>query len=176
MVSADCGPAGHARLFIALWPEPEVCQVLQAWSRQWLGVAAARPMPAQRLHLTLHFLGDVPRERLPGLQAALALPFRPFVLTFGRAALWPGGIAVLEPERLPAPLVRLHGAIGEALQRMALPTEARPFRPHVTLARHAGTAPPPATGPRIRWRVRGFALVASNPPPDGGYRIVQSYG
>ncbi len=175
MASADPGLAGHTRLFIALWPEPEVCQALQAWSRQWPGVAATKPVPAQRLHLTLHFLGDVPREQMPGLQAALALPFTPFVLSLARAARWPGGIAVLEPERLPAPLIRLHGAIAEALQSLALPTESRRFRPHVTLARRAGTATPPASGPGVRWPVRGFALVESHPPPDGGYRIVQRY-
>jgi RNA 2',3'-cyclic 3'-phosphodiesterase len=176
MASADRDPASHARLFIGLWPGPEACLALQAWSRPWLGAAATQRVPAQRLHLTLHFLGDVPSERLPALQSALALPVTPFVLSLGRAALWPGGIAVLEPERLPSPLIRLHGAIGETLQRLALPTQARPFRPHVTLARRAGTAAAPATGPRIRWPVRGFALVESHAAPGGGYRILQNYG
>jgi len=175
MPGAEPSRPGPARLFVALWPGPEVAQALQAWGRRWPGTAAAQPVAAQRLHLTLHFLGDVPRERLPGLTSALALPFTPFVLSLGRAALWPGGIAVLEPERMPAPLVRLHAAIGETLKRLSLPTEARSFRPHVTLARRARMAAAPASGPAVRWPVRGFVLVESQPPADGGYRIVQRY-
>jgi RNA 2',3'-cyclic 3'-phosphodiesterase len=172
MASAD---RGHARLFIALWPEPDVCRALQAWSRQWPGAAATKPVPAQRLHLTLHFLGDVPRAQMPGLRAALALPFTPFALSLTRAALWPGDIAVLEPEQVPASLIRLHAAIGQTLQRLALPTESRQFRPHVTLARRAGKATVPPRGPAVRWPVRGFALVESEPPLGGEYRIVQRY-
>jgi len=175
MASAERSLPATARLFVALWPGPEVGQALQAWGRRWPGVAAAQPVPLQRLHLTLHFLGDVPRDWLPGLMAAIAVPFTPFVLPLGRSALWPGGIAVLEPERVPAPLARLHAAIGERLQRLSLPTEARPFRPHVTLARRAGTAAAPGSGPPVHWPVRGFVLVESHRPPDTGYRIVQRY-
>jgi 2'-5' RNA ligase len=175
MASAERSLPDPVRLFIALWPGPEVGHALQAWSRRWPGAAAGQPIPVQRLHLTLHFLGDVPRERLPGLMAAIAVPFTPFVLSLGRAALWPGGIAVLEPERVPAPLARLHAAIGERLQRLSLPTEARPFLPHVTLARRAGTAATLPSGPPVRWPVRGFVLVESHRPPHIGYRIVQRY-
>ena len=94
---------------------------------------AAKRVRAERLHLTLHFLGDVPRERLPALGEALSVPLR------------------------------------------AVPIEARVFSPHVTIARHAGTTVRPATGPRLRWPVNGYALVESRPQPRGGYQILQTY-
>lgn len=175
MAGAYPGHAEHARLFVALWPDIEVRDALQAWCGQWQWPAATQRVPAQQLHLTLHFLGDVPRDQLPALQAALRVPFTPFVLSLGRVALWPGGIAVLEPDRLPPPMARLHGAIGEALHGLDMATEARAFRPHVSLARRAAAAVAPSAGPCIRWPVGGFALVESHRPPRGGYEIVQAY-
>jgi 2'-5' RNA ligase len=77
MADVGPGPSGSACLFIALWPGPEVRDALAAWSGQWHWHAAARWVPAERLHLILHFLGDVPRERLPALGEALSVPFAP---------------------------------------------------------------------------------------------------
>lgn len=162
-----------ARLFIALWPDPAVRVALAAWSEHWQWNAAARRVHAERMHLTLHFLGDVPRALLPALQPALRLPFAPFSLLLGRAAVWRGGIAVLEPERVPQRLHLLHRALGEALRGLALPVETRPYRPHLTLARRASLALPPAQGPQLRWPVRGYALVESL--STMGYEVLQAY-
>jgi RNA 2',3'-cyclic 3'-phosphodiesterase len=167
--------AGSARLFIALWPDAGVRDALADWSGQWQWNAAAKRVPAERLHLTLHFLGDVPRARMPALRVALRLPFAPFSVSLGRPALWPGGIAVLEPDRVPTRLRQLHAALGEALQRLTLPAEQRIYRPHVTLARRAGSALPPLRGPRLRWPVRGYALVESRPQPAADYEVLQAY-
>ena len=43
----------------------------------------------------------------------------------------------------------------------SLPVEKRPFRPHVTLARHAAGAVPPSETAPLRWPVNGHALVQS---------------
>jgi len=103
------------------------------------------------------------------------LPFAPFSLLLGRPAVWPGQTAVLEPECVPPRLRRLHAALGQALRSLALPVEARGFRPHVTIARRAGSAVPPAAGPGLRWPVRGYALVESRRQPQGGYAVLQAY-
>lgn len=176
MTGERLGQARSARLFIALWPRPALRDALEAWRQQWHWNAGATPVPAERLHLTLRFLGAVPRERLPALREALRLPFAPFALALGRPALWPGGIAVIEPEPLPAPLCQLHAALGEAVQSLALPTDARAFRPHVTIASRAVSATLPAAGPGLSWQVREFALIESHRHTGGGYEILQTFG
>jgi 2'-5' RNA ligase len=163
----------NARLFIALWPDPDVRDAIAAWSERWQWPAAAKRVRAENLHLTLHFLADVPREKLPELRPALALPFAPFTLVLERAALWRGGTAVLEPDRVPLRLHELHAALGDALQHLAIPVETRALRPHVTLARRAGSAQPPASVAQLRWRVKGYALARSR--PGMGYEVLQAY-
>ena len=175
MPGASREAGGSARLFIALWPGPELRDALGTWCATWPCDARAKRVPARQLHMTLHFLGAVPRERLPALRQALGLPFAPFALSLGRPALWPGQTAVLEPERVPLRLQRLHGALGAALQDLALPIETRLFRPHLTIARRAGSASPPAAGPGLRWPVRGYALVESRPQAQGGYAVLQTW-
>ncbi|MDL2354639.1 MAG: 2'-5' RNA ligase family protein [Pseudomonadota bacterium] len=76
-------------------------------------------MHTEQPHVTLHFLGSVPRARLPELTQGIGVRFEPFELGFGHPELWHGGIAVLAPDVVPAPLLALHGALGEALERRA---------------------------------------------------------
>jgi 2'-5' RNA ligase len=69
---------------------------------------------------------------------------------------------VLEPSDTPAGLATLHADLAALLRAQGLRVEARAFRPHVTLARHAQGAMPPAEPPAIEWAVRGYALVRSH--------------
>jgi len=165
------------RLFTALWPDDDaVRDRLAAWQRACVWSPDARPTPPAHLHVTLHFLGPVPRDRLAALDAALgAVPPRRFDLTLDRAEVWSNGVAVLCPAAVVEPLVEVHAAIGEALHGLGLPTEARPYRPHVTLARKArGTRLPPADAapPAVTWHVHGFVLVESR----HGYTVLRRWG
>lgn len=164
-----------ARLFLALWPEAIILAALQHWRDHWSWRPKAWLARPESLHLTLHFLGDVPRTRLPELVLGLAVPFAPFELTLGRSQIWPNGVAVLEPDAIPADLLRLHAELAVALQKLAIPVEARPYHPHVTLARRAQGATPPVDGAPVRWPVRNYALMESQFAPARGYRLVQSY-
>jgi 2'-5' RNA ligase len=126
--------------------------------------------------MTLHFIGQVDARRLGELSAGLACDFSPFTLDFGVAQLWPHGIAVLCPLATPPALLQLHAALGDALRRLDLPVEERPFRAHVTLARKAQRASVPAAGPALRWRVEdGYALVQSVGGGQG-YRVLHRFG
>ncbi len=163
-----------ARLFLALWPGAAARDALVAARDAWVWPAGAKPVADASLHVTLHFLGAVPRGRVPELDAELrGVPCAPFELRLARAALWPHGIAVLQPREPPPRLLELHAALGAALQRLALPVETRPYRPHVTLARHAVGAVPPAESSALHWRVRGHALVESR---GGEYLVLGRYG
>jgi len=169
-------PSAPLRLFLALWPDAATRAGLAAWQHCWAWPPRAAPVKPERLHLTLHFLGDVPAVRLPALLAGLELPFEAFALPFGCAELWPGGIAVLRPHHTPPALLRLHAALGDALRRLDLPVESRPLRAHVTLARRAAGATRPDHGPELDWPVAtGFVLVRSL-PGGAGYRLLRRFG
>ena len=173
-MSAPAG-AASARLFLALWPTPGVRTGLLAWRDAFEWPDRASPVAADKLHLTLHFIGAVPRAALDELLPRFGVSAPAFELRFGRPELWPGGLAVLRPNAVPEPLLQLHAALRAALQGATLRTEARPFRPHVTLARRADGARAKAAAPPVRWRVRGHALVESCPGPAGRYVVVQRY-
>ncbi len=173
----DAKPAnGSVRLFLALWPGEATARALRAWRDLWIWPPNASVVRPERLHLTLHFLGDVPVRRLPVVTRGLDVPFEPFELRFGRAAVWPKGVAVLEPFGTSETLQRLHAALGEALERLGLPVEERAFRPHVTFARRATGALAPQDGPALRWRVRSCVLVQSVLGAGGGYRVLARFG
>jgi 2'-5' RNA ligase len=169
-------PTGAARLFIALWPGDRVRERLHGWSAPCLATAGTRPVASAHLHLTLQFLGDVTRATLPTLHHALQqLPMHAFELRFGSCEHWPGGLLVARPTAVPEALSALHARLGDALRGLGLPTEARAFRPHVTLARrHVGALPSPAAPP-LRWRVRRFVLVESAKGAGTGYTLLGAY-
>lgn len=176
MCTAPLIPDDTARLFLALWPSPGVRAALLDCRGAWRWNAVATLVRPEQLHLTLHFIGQVPRHRMQQLRNGLAVPFEPFELTFGHSGLWRHGLAVLLPQALPASLLRLHGALRQALLRLGLPSQGmEDFRPHITLARRAVGALPPAQQLVLRWRVRGYALVESRHEPAAQYHLVQRY-
>jgi 2'-5' RNA ligase len=162
------------RLFVTLWPDAETRALLRAYRKQWHWPPGATAMHSEKFHLTLHFLGSQPQALLPALEAALAVPFTPFDLHFGTADVWRHGTAVLEPLAPPEALLALHARIGTALASVGIAPEERPFRPHVTMGRHATGAVAPPIMPPIFWPVTGFALMASQ-PDHGGYTLLRHY-
>lgn len=101
-------------------------------------------------HITLQFLGDTDAPREADVRKLLreacrgAAPFRLAADGFGTFgppnapnALWLGVRGDLQPLR------RLHASVEAAMERAGFAKEAKPFRPHITLARkYAGFAPP----------------------------------
>lgn len=168
-------PPDPARLFIALWPDEGVRRQLQAWQGAVNWPRGSRLAAAAGLHVTLHFIGAVPRSRLPELVRGLAVPPVPaFELWLDEFAVWHHGIAVLQPSTpSPEPLKELHSRLARALRSLELPVEPRPYRPHVTFARHgqgaalAGASPPP-----VQWSCDGGYVLAES---AGGYHVLQRF-
>ncbi|HMW55862.1 MAG TPA: RNA 2',3'-cyclic phosphodiesterase [Accumulibacter sp.] len=165
----------HARLFLALWPAHAENSALLGYQQQWLWPKGSSPVPAERLHLTLHFIGPVERSRLEAVNAGLQVAMTPFELHLTQAAIWPRGLAVLQASTVPEALKELHCRLGKALQALALPVESRPFRPHVTLARRAAGSIAPSAAPALLWQIDSYVLVESLPNAAGGYLIQRSY-
>jgi 2'-5' RNA ligase len=168
-------PPETARLFLALWPTPRVRAELVGWQDAYRWPGTSSVIAPGRLHLTLHFIGAVPRIRIDALMSCLSVPAEAFELQFGQPEIWPSGIAVLEPIARPEGLLRLHVRLADALSRCSLPTDSRPFRPHVTLARRAHGAARFGQAPSLRWRPQGYALVESQRALEGGYAVLRRF-
>jgi RNA 2',3'-cyclic 3'-phosphodiesterase len=169
-------PERPLRLFTALWPQPPVRDAIAHWQHEWQWTQRAAVVARERLHITVHFLGNVSVDRLDELRACLRMRCGPFSLNFGRAEIWGGGIAVLSPEQTPEELTELHARTGAALGAVGMaPGDDRPYRPHVTLARRARGSKPPAQDPCLRWEVDGFVLAESL-PGGRGYKVLDRFG
>jgi 2'-5' RNA ligase len=163
------------RLFIGLMPDPAVQAALTDHARRWQWPQPSRPTAPERLHLTLHFLGNVQAHHEQALlQALLQVHMEPLELVLRTPHSFGGGIAVLLPEKNPE-LQELHRRFAPALQHIGQRIPAH-WVPHVTLARKAAGALPPQAPPPIRWPVREFALVWSKLTQPTGYHVLARYG
>jgi 2'-5' RNA ligase len=103
------------------------------------GIPGARWVRAENYHVTLRFIGEVPRYLAEEIDHALAALKAPsFELTLGGIGTFAKGgrsqSVWLGVER-SEPLERLQSKIETALQRCGLEPERRRFQPHLTLAR-----------------------------------------
>lgn len=171
-------PSAPRRLFIGVMASPQVQAAVDAHRGRWSWPVGVRLTPRLDLHLTLHFLGAVDASIEQSLRAALArVPMTPSVLTLSVPGLWAPGIAILHVDADDA-LRQLHADLARVLGDVGLPVETRPWAPHLTLARKAGGAVPPAAAQAMRWAVGDFALVWSRPPPragDAGYQVLERW-
>jgi 2'-5' RNA ligase len=170
------------RMFVAVWPPPEVVDAVAAFRRPVLeGVRWTRP---EQWHVTLRFLGEVADHRVPSLVAALgpvAARTDPCVATMGPATDRFGGSIVHVPVAglgdLAAEVASATSGYGDA------PVEDRPFHGHLTLARirssggrrRRTTVPPELTGVALSgsWMVDELSVVASERLAGGAhYRTV----
>lgn len=172
----QAAPPPALRLFLALWPPSGVLEALQAHAAEWSWPAQVRATRPERLHVTLHFLGAVDDARLPALRTSLAVPWSGAELVLDEARLWPGGIAVLQARAVPPALAALHAELAARLAALDVALEARPWRPHVTLARKAFGARPPAAFAPLRWRAAGSHALVRTLPGGRGYETLASFG
>lgn len=159
-----------ARLFLGLWPDDRTLVQLAARRDAIAWEERAKVSLNERLHLTLHFIGQVPRERIPALQERLQVPAGDIELELTWLDVWKGGIAVLRPHAVPPALSNLQIELAKQLRNEGLPVEEREFRPHVTLARNAPAAIDIGSPP-VRWRSSGYALCESR----DGYHVLKRY-
>ena len=94
------------------------------------------------IHVTLKFMGDIPASTVERVLEALpevAAAFRPFEISVS-------GLGVFPNSRRPrvlwagldgdlATLLALQIAVDQAVEKLGLPKEERPFSPHLTLGR-----------------------------------------
>ena len=131
--------------------------------RDEFGGGAVRWTPAENLHLTLKFLGDVDEARVGSMRAAL----RDVLSGISGFCARVKGLGVFPDARRPrvlwaglaaADLARTAGSVERALEPLGVEREKARFRPHVTIGRWRRPEPGGA-GLRedlARWRDREF--------------------
>ena len=152
------------RLFFGLWPDDKTRQALFHWQTHNLP-ADVRWQHRADLHMTLHFLGQVDDalfDPLLGLGAGLDAPGFGMVLDeIGHwrkpQILWAG------PTSVPGELAQLHAQLGARLNDLGIATEARTYKPHVTLARKVLERPALQPLLPLTWAVGELVLVESRP-------------
>jgi 2'-5' RNA ligase len=165
-------PHASSRLFLAVWPDAAALERITGWRARQSWPAGVRLTPPEKLHATLHFIGEVPHAGVAPLAEALAAArFAPGQMLPGSAEIWAGGIAILHAE-VDEPLLALHAQVAEVLRRQQLPLDARPWRPHITVARHAQGAQLLGLRPAPACAVAEFTLCES---VGGRYDVLRRY-
>ena len=160
------------RLFFAMHPGPRAAQRIVALAEllRTKHDLRGKPLPADRVHITLHHLGDhcgLPESLIEAARAAAArIAMPPFDLTLDCVASFSGRgkrPCVLRNESAGAnqALHALQSDLGQRLREAGLVRYIeRRFTPHVTLLYDERGIIPEAVPP-ITWTVRSFALVHS---------------
>ena len=172
--------ARSPRLFFALLPDAAARGDLDALARELARETGGKAVPAANVHLTLAFLGPVPRDRLAQIEAigaAAAQGAAAFDVALDRVGHFRAArVAWAGQAPTHAALQRLFDRLRTELASAGLPAEQRPFHPHATLARHCRRPPADMPWPGTRWRAEALALMASETLPGGArYRAVASW-
>lgn len=181
------------RIFIALDIPAEIrARLAQYIERVRAYAPDARWARVEGLHVTLKFIGEVKDAKLEEFQSALAtVKAVPFEMIFGSIGFFPTPksprvfwAGVQNGDALP----QLATAVDQALSKLGIAREEKPYNPHLTLAR-AGTRDPQslkALAPLLTveaapqfgtMTAREFWLYRSQPGPGGSkYTKLQRYG
>jgi RNA 2',3'-cyclic 3'-phosphodiesterase len=176
------------RLFVGIFAPTTVQRDLHATLATAPRGPRLRWTSAEKLHVTLAFLGEIPPHRLRGVVAAVDAAARtrsPFDVVLHGLGGFPDlerpRVLFVEVEEGSDGFVRVHRGLLDALDVDLRPAEDRPLHPHLTLAR-------PKHPPRVhevqelrdelrawRWRFRAqeIALVESVLDPSGARYIAR---
>lgn len=159
------------RLFFALWPPPETARALADWA----GGLGGRAIPAQKIHLTLAFLGEAAPEKAAA--AARRVQGKAHRLPIEMAKYWKHNkIVWAGPRETPAELKEMVDSLHFELFRAEYILERRPFAAHVTLVRAARAPRTLPALPQVDWPVREFALVRSSVDSKGStYDVLERF-
>ena len=166
-----------ARLFFALLPGTTERQAIEQHAAQ-LSPEAGRKVRPENWHMTLQFLGEVPRDRIDvlGLDCdTLSSPA--FTLNIDRSGWWQKAATFwLGPAEAPQPLLGLARQLGSIAAKRKLVMEKRKYLPHITLMRKVYDPPQGVIVRPFEWHAREFCLMQSETSTDGvKYRKLESW-
>ena len=153
-------PPNFARLYFGFWIPQDVMATVTAWRATQDFGPATKWVPPKNLHVTLHFLGEMPRSAIRHLiDTTATIQWTTARAQFIGLDVWNGDLAVLRVKLAPD-LHKMHDALADVIRRAGITLEDRPWMPHVTIARQVAVRRISAA-PRPDWNVTSFALVES---------------
>ncbi len=175
-----------ARLFVALNPSAPVRDSLAELQTE---IPRMQWTPPEQIHLTIRFIGEQPAILNDTIADALgSVRVKPFMLGVEGVSGFPergdwhvvwAGVGKGHPL-----LHQLRQQVDNALLAAGIQFELRPFVPHLTIGR-SREAPAAMVRHWARqhrefegpvWPVSSFALMASEPSPNGRiHRLIQTY-
>jgi len=170
--------ADTARLFFAAWPAAGVQETLHAVAERARRECGGRPVPQGNIHLTLAFLGNVPRDRLRQIEAvAGSIDGSRCDIEVDRLQYWKHNrILWAGVERCPESLAGLAGKLSAGLRAIGFKLDDRPYVLHVTLLRNARCAPAERSIAPVAWPIADVALVESVQRGDGrAYEVLRRW-
>ena len=168
----------RARIFFALWPDAPVRAALSKAAIDAQIECAGRATASEKIHLTLFFIGEVERSRVPRLaDCARPVTAPPFTLDLRVLGYWRHSrIVWAGADAGPVELSALVSTLTRNLKAEGIEAEDRPYVPHVTLVRNARRAPSRKTLDAPLWRAHELVLVESAPAQRGSrYEIIERF-
>ena len=167
------------RLFFALWPSTEIRQQLSKIAKSTMRHSDGRRTHDENLHVTLHFLGSVPEDKLACIeQVASKIKMKPFELILDQLAfkMRQGMVWLTTDKSAPEELVTLVNQLENGLQDCGFKPEKYLYKHHVTLIRKTRkTKELPEIAP-VKWPVHAFVLVSSKTWQEGvEYSVVKEW-
>lgn len=156
------------RIFIALDIPREIRTRLTEFMDRARALSPdARWARVEGLHVTLKFIGEVTEARVQDIQAALAsIKTKPFIVRFDGVGFFPNANAarvfwagVDGDDELP----QLASAVDAALEKTGITREAKPYHPHLTLARAGAHS------------LRELGALTENPAPHFGTMTAREF-
>jgi RNA 2',3'-cyclic 3'-phosphodiesterase len=155
------------RLFFGIWPDAEATGCLTRLMGRLRndGIMPGEPVDSDRLHVTLHHLGDfvdqIPPSLVPAARmAAATVKMQPFDVAFDRVGGTRGQFLLRTSDEAAA-LKMFRQTLSVALIKAGLRRRVDSvFNPHVTLSYDFSDVPEQPIDP-INWTVRQFVLVES---------------
>jgi len=165
-------------VFFALWPEATVRKALQMLTTEYKSQCTGRAINADDLHMTLQFMGEVERTRLPQLiQTTGKVSMPPFGFILNRLSFWPQNrIAYATLLTFVPALDQLVTALKRELSAAGFQLKKGEFIPHVTLLRQIENILESQAITPIEWWADSFVLVESTVTDQGSrYQLLHKW-
>jgi len=164
------------RLFVAIEIPEGIRAAFAALLNEFRGMAPqVKWVRAEKLHVTLKFLGETEAGKLGAVQNALGA-----IRSDGPVKLEFRGLGFFPNEKRPrvfwagmeasANLKLLAADIDHAAHRLGFPLEERPFTPHLTLARFQ----PPGIAPKLREVIQARSTQSFGALTTSDFHFIES--